>query len=118
MHGNTVKTSSISTAFLDRSGGAVVRNHCVHHARVIDRKIAHTPRFARTLRGHAWYEKWPDSRRVYATLANVAVILETIPGGDDRKRQAVQLLKNPTGVSLDEIGVPEAWEDEPVWKRP
>ena len=40
------------------------------------------------------------------------------PGGDDWKRRAVELLKKPTGVSWDEMGVPKAWEDEPLWKRP
>lgn len=95
-----------------------VRNHCAHHARIIDRKMVHTPRYAPKLRGDTWHKEWPDSRRVYTIVTIVAVILETIPGGDDWKREAVELLKNPTGVSLDEMGVPATWEDEPVWKRP
>jgi hypothetical protein len=27
-------------------------------------------------------------------------------------------MKKPTGVSWDETGVPDALEDEPLWKRP
>ena len=80
--------------------------------------IVHTARYAPTLRGNTWHREWPDSRRVYTILTIVAVILETIPGGDDWKRRAVELLKNPTGVSLDEMGVPKTWDDEPLWKRP
>jgi abortive infection bacteriophage resistance protein len=94
-----------------------VRNHCAHHARIIDRKIVHTPRYAPSLYGSTWHREWPDSRRVYTILTIVAVILETIPGGDEWKRRAVELLKNPTGVSSDEMGVPKKWDDEPLWKR-
>lgn len=94
-----------------------MRNHCAHHARVIDRKLVHAPRYASLLHGAVWHREWPDSRKVYTILTIVGVILETIPGGDDWKNQAVQLLRNPTGVSLDEMGVPERWEEEPLWNR-
>jgi hypothetical protein len=50
------------------------------------------------MRYDTWHKEWPDSRRVYTI---VAVILETIPGGDDWKRREVELWKKPAGVSWD-----------------
>ena len=60
----------------------------------------------------------PDARRVYTMLTIIGVIVETIPGGEEWKKQTIGLLRTRSRAALDKMGVPDDWETEPLWNRP
>ncbi|MDR2983094.1 MAG: Abi family protein [Puniceicoccales bacterium] len=100
-----------------------VRNVCAHHSRLWNRSIVEQPRLPRrneipelkhlTERGVS-----SPGARTYATLALATFVLKNMEHQGPWVETIVNLLKKfpaCSSVSLKMMGVPDDWEDQPLW---
>lgn len=93
-----------------------VRNICAHHGRLWNRRLVKAPKLPkRTL--NTWLGSQPaDAQKSYTVLSCILYIMNIISPGHEWKTRLKQLLGESPSVSLTEMGFPENWIEEKLWK--
>jgi len=92
-----------------------VRNVCAHHSRLWNRPTVYAPRLPR--RPHRqWLSQTPSNPRTpYVTLSAILYMLNTIDPQHQWKQHLKNLITN-SNVSLANMGFPQNWTTEPLWR--
>lgn len=94
----------------------VLRNCLAHHARIWNRRFPQIPQLSYPLRG-----KWIDCAHVrpiklYAQLSCLIYLQNSILPNNNFVSDFKQLLVKYPSINLHEMGFPENWNEQPLWK--
>ena len=96
---------------------AALRNLCAHHSRIWNRTFVITPRkLANPIHDFLINTK-VGSDKLYYQLSGIAYILHIISPGHDFIHRLKDLFKETPIVNSSDIGFPQDWENEPLWKK-
>ena len=95
----------------------VLRNCCAHHARTWNRRYPWKPQMPATL-PMKWISNASSVRpqKLYAQLCCLAYLTQTIVSASDFVGSLKSLLAKYPSVSLQSLGFPASWEQEPLWR--
>lgn len=93
-----------------------VRNLCAHHSRLWNRQFTITMRIPTKRPRHAlsWFNRSAE-RRLYNTLAMLAVILQRIEPETDWPRRLQALIDRFPDIRLAAMGFPDDWRTFHLW---
>lgn len=95
----------------------VLRNYCAHHARLWNRRFPLIPKLPQSL-PLTWIAN-RDVRpiKLYAQLCYLAYMEQSINPRGNFKEKIFRLLSPAPRPLLKSIGIPAAWQSEPLWKE-
>jgi len=92
-----------------------VRNICAHHARLWNRVLRIKPKYPITPK-HEWLRSIVPNDRIYYVLSMIQYLLKTVNPNSKLIQQLELLFKNYPLVQRKDLGFPDYWESEPLWK--
>ncbi len=96
-----------------------VRNLCAHHARLWNRDMNIVPENLSFSKHLVWISNPDTAKRskIYYFLCMLNFMLQTVNSTSSFKKRLKNLLKEYHDViSLQAMGFPDKWEEEPIWK--
>jgi abortive infection bacteriophage resistance protein len=94
-----------------------VRNSCAHHNRLWNRPLPLIVRLPDKKYDPRWYDPDPiPDNRLYAALTIIHYLLAFIAPQAQWKKSVANLLSAYPNVPLKPMGIPENWQDSPLWK--
>lgn len=95
----------------------VVRNICAHHSRLWNRNLPTPPKLLKKA-PLPWIDTANlDQHKLYAVIAAMQYLLQTISPGNHFRQRLEQLFKDYPSVDLKPMDFPANWQQEPLWKR-
>lgn len=93
-----------------------IRNSCAHHNRLWNRPLPLKPKLPDRKYDPRWYvpDAIPDNR-LYTALTIIHYLLSFIAPADQWKKAIENLLAAYPTIPLRPMGIPEAWQDSPLW---
>ena len=92
----------------------LTRNYCCHHARVWNKQNTIRPMLPNHITGN-WITLPTDTLRIYFDLCIIKYFLNTISPNNDMKSKIDALLSDFPEIDTAAMGMPQGWEDEPLW---
>lgn len=94
-----------------------IRNSCAHHNRLWNRPLPLTMRLPDQRNDPRWYvpEAIPDNR-LFTALTVINYLLTFISPTVKWKESVEKLLATYPTIPLRQMGIPENWQDSPLWK--
>ena len=92
----------------------LTRNSCCHHARVWNKQNTIRPMLPNHITGN-WITLPTDTLRIYFDLCIIKYFLNTISPNNDMKSKIDALLSDFPEIDTAAMGMPQGWEDEPLW---
>ena len=94
-----------------------IRNSCAHHNRLWNRLLPLKPKFPDKKYDPRWYapNSMPENR-IYTAMTIINFLLSFIAPTDQWKKSIEKLLAAYPTIPFDPMGIPEAWQDSPLWK--
>nr|MBC8146922.1 Abi family protein [Bacteroidota bacterium] len=93
-----------------------LRNLCAHYSRIWNRRFTITPIIPYNTINPFLTNLEIDSNKLYAQLSCIIYILKIISPYNNFVSTLKDLFTRSNLVKLDEMGFPENWEDEEIWK--
>jgi abortive infection bacteriophage resistance protein len=94
-----------------------VRNICAHHARLWNRRFTISPKIPKIHKYPFLKNKNIYGNKLYAILSCMNYILKIISPGNSFVFALKDLLKTSNLIDFKEMGFPEDWEQEEIWKH-
>lgn len=95
----------------------VVRNHCVHHGRIWNRKLSLKMLVPSKKPAGLSASLHPEQdRRIYNTLTMLAYLLQTISADRAWQQSLIQLIKQTPHIDVTMMGFPEDWRQRSIWQ--
>lgn len=94
-----------------------LRNIVAHHSRLWSRNMVKRPMEIRNPRG-MWLEKSlpePAKKKPFLIITSMLYLCNAIGAGDSFKRKIISLIQRHPDISIQKIGFPDHWRDEPIW---
>ncbi|MBN8686961.1 MAG: Abi family protein [Chitinophagales bacterium] len=95
---------------------AQLRNICAHHGRLWNRRFTTTPKIPDNSIHPYLNNKKIYPNKIYAILSSMTYILHIISPGNTFNTRLKELMKSCKLTDEKEMGFPENWLDEPIWK--
>lgn len=94
----------------------VIRNTCAHHSRLWNRILGVKPQLpaGKNKIEHIDF----DNDRIYSILFVIKYFLNVITPSSNFKNQIIELFKAAPFEPTYSIGLPENWQDDPIWDCP
>lgn len=93
----------------------LTRNSCCHHARVWNRQYAVNPMIARKMNG-PWISSAVSPHRTFYEICIIKWFVDIISPDNDMKQHLQMLLKQYPNVDGNALGIPQDWQNEPLWQ--
>jgi len=95
---------------------SVVRNICAHHGRLWNRKIPAAPKMLKNPK-HTWLKNRNiETNKIYMVLSSIIYLLDSIIPDHHFKNKFINLLTKYPVISESEMGFPESWKQEALWR--
>ncbi len=95
-----------------------VRNICAHHGRIFDRRFDYQPKIPRLQKYPEWHVPVKISRdRVFGILTILNYILQFDAPTSFWKVRLEKLFTDYADISKEVMGIPENWNESPLWKN-
>ncbi len=94
-----------------------LRNFCVHHSRIWNRKFAIKP-IIPVKEGWRFLDKIEDNTnwRLYGILSCMIKMMENVNPSSDFKPKSKELFKDYNHININYVGFQDDWEKEPIWR--
>lgn len=96
---------------------ANLRNICAHHSRLWNRRFTIQPILPRNTSNSFIKNKKIYTNKLYANLCCIVYVLNIISPYNKFVSSLKNLLNGSDLVKLEEMGFPDNWEDEEIWKN-
>lgn len=95
---------------------AHLRNICAHHGRIWNRRLTTMPQIPSNTVYPFLKNTQLHPNKLYATLCCMNYVLQIISPGNNFAKRLTDLFKTCTLVDMKEMGFPEKWDEEEIWK--
>jgi abortive infection bacteriophage resistance protein len=95
---------------------SVVRNICAHHGRLWNRKIPAAPKMLKNPKQTWLTNRNIETNKMYMVLSSIIYLLDSIIPDHNFKNKFINLLTKYPVISESEMGFPEHWKQEALWK--
>lgn len=94
----------------------LTRNYCCHHRRVWNNVNSISPMLPRHTAGMGWLHSNLDIKRTYFDICIIKYFIDRISPNNDMAQKLRKLLSDFPKVATAEMGFPNNWADEDIWK--
>lgn len=95
----------------------MVRNICAHHGRLWNRELGLKPLIPRPDKYPEWHEPVEvRNNRVFCVLTICQYCLHKLDSASDWAQELLRLLDAYSGIPLGAMGLPDNWQDCPIWR--
>ena len=92
-----------------------VRNIIAHHSRIWNRNIDFAPKFLHSTE-FDFISKPENEKSMYHSLSCILFILNKVSQGHSLKDKIINLLDENNFINISEMGFPENWKEQNIWK--
>ena len=93
-----------------------LRNMCAHHSRVWNRKFTSIPKLPKKAKYKFLNDDNYPKNKLYIQLSLIIYFLNIISPDSDFVKNIKNLISDFKNINTQDMGFPENWEDEEIWK--